>query len=58
MTVVMVSHDLSVVATLCERTVVLRAGRVVEQGATQEVLGAPRDAYTQRLIASVPRLPA
>jgi peptide/nickel transport system ATP-binding protein len=54
----MVSHDLSVVATLCERTVVLRAGRVVEQGATQEVLGAPRDAYTQRLIASVPRLPA
>ncbi|CAM5510980.1 ABC transporter ATP-binding protein [Leifsonia shinshuensis] len=58
MTVVMVSHDLSVVATLCEETVVLRSGRVVEQGPTRDVLGAPSDAYTQRLIASVPRLPA
>ncbi|WP_314147347.1 ATP-binding cassette domain-containing protein [uncultured Leifsonia sp.] len=58
MTVVMVSHDLSVVATLCQETVVLRSGRVVEQGPTRQVLGAPADPYTQRLLASVPRLPA
>lgn len=58
MTVVMVSHDLSVVASLCADTVVLRAGRVVEHGPTTEVLGAPKDPYTQRLLASVPRLPA
>ncbi|MEN0086166.1 MAG: ATP-binding cassette domain-containing protein [Leifsonia sp.] len=58
MTVVMVSHDLSVVASLCADTVVLRAGRVVEHGPTAEVLGAPRDPYTRRLLASVPRLPA
>ncbi|GAB3585402.1 ABC transporter ATP-binding protein [Leifsonia lichenia] len=58
MTVVMVSHDLGVVASLCEQTVVLRGGRVVEQGETRSVLGDPQDAYTQRLLASVPRLPA
>jgi peptide/nickel transport system ATP-binding protein len=58
MTVVMVSHDLSVVAALCAQTVVLRGGRVVEQGATSEVLRTPRDDYTRRLLASVPRLPA
>ncbi|MGN7799140.1 ABC transporter ATP-binding protein [Leifsonia sp. 22587] len=58
MTVVMVSHDLGVVASLCAETVVLQGGRVVEQGRTAEVLGAPRDPYTRRLLASVPRLPA
>jgi peptide/nickel transport system ATP-binding protein len=58
MTVVMVSHDLGVVASLCARTVVLQGGRVVEQGATREVLGSPSDPYTRRLLASVPRLPA
>ncbi|NEN07065.1 ABC transporter ATP-binding protein [Diaminobutyricibacter tongyongensis] len=58
LTVVMVSHDLSVVAALCRRTVVLRNGRIVEQGETAEVLGAPREDYTRRLLESVPRLPA
>jgi peptide/nickel transport system ATP-binding protein len=57
MTIVMVSHDLSVVAALCEQTVVLQGGRVVEQGRTADVLGSPTDPYTQRLLASVPRLP-
>jgi len=58
MTVVMVSHDLGVVASLCADTVVLQGGRVVEQGTTREVLGSPKDPYTRRLLASVPRLPA
>ncbi|MGA5701494.1 ABC transporter ATP-binding protein [Peterkaempfera bronchialis] len=58
LTIAMVSHDLSVVAALCEHTVVLEHGRVVEQGDTAAVLGAPGHPYTQRLIASVPRLPA
>jgi peptide/nickel transport system ATP-binding protein len=58
MTVIMVSHDLSVVASLCARTVVLQGGRLVEQGDTREVLSAPRDPYTRRLLAAVPRLPA
>jgi peptide/nickel transport system ATP-binding protein len=56
LTVVMVSHDLSVIASLCRHTVVLQGGRVVEQGETPTVLGSPREAYTRRLIGSVPRL--
>ncbi|MEU5398271.1 ABC transporter ATP-binding protein [Streptomyces sp. NPDC005963] len=58
LTMVMVSHDLSVVASLCERTAVLENGRIVEQGATADVLVTPRHPYTARLVASVPRLPA
>ncbi|RNE56810.1 ABC transporter ATP-binding protein [Cryobacterium tepidiphilum] len=58
LTVLMVSHDLSVVAALCQRMVVLQGGRVVEQGETTAVLGAPREDYTRRLIDAVPRLPA
>jgi ABC-type glutathione transport system ATPase component len=57
LTLVMVSHDLSVVASLCERTAVLERGLVVEQGATSQVLGQPAHPYTRRLIESVPRLP-
>ncbi|MEV6589996.1 ABC transporter ATP-binding protein [Streptomyces acidicola] len=58
LTLVMVSHDLSVVASLCERTAVLERGVVVEQGDTAQVLGDPAHPYTRRLIDSVPRLPA
>jgi ABC-type glutathione transport system ATPase component len=57
LTVVMVSHDLAVVAALCPYTAVLERGRIVEQGDTAAVLGSPRHPYTRRLIASVPRLP-
>ncbi|WP_405577710.1 ABC transporter ATP-binding protein [Streptomyces sp. NBC_01190] len=57
LTIAMVSHDLSVVAALCEHTAVLENGRVVEQGDTEAVLGAPGHPYTRRLISSVPRLP-
>ncbi|MEV8339136.1 ABC transporter ATP-binding protein [Leucobacter sp. NPDC077196] len=54
---VMVSHDLGAVAATCERTVVLEGGRVVEAGPTGNLLAAPREAYTQRLISAIPRLP-
>jgi len=57
LTVLMVSHDLGVVGALCQRTIVLQGGRIVEQGPTSGVLGAPREPYTQQLLASVPRLP-
>ena len=57
MTLVLVSHDLGVVASLCERIVVLERGRIVEQGMTRSVLAAPQHPYTQRLLASVTRLP-
>ncbi|KQM14948.1 peptide ABC transporter ATP-binding protein [Plantibacter sp. Leaf171] len=54
---VMVSHDLGTVAALCERTVVLRDGRVVEAGSTAQVLHRPAEAYTRQLVAAIPRLP-
>ncbi|GAB3133534.1 ABC transporter ATP-binding protein [Microbispora hainanensis] len=58
LTVVMVSHDLAVVAALCQEVAVLERGRIVERGDTAQVLGAPRHPYTRRLIDSVPRLPS
>lgn len=57
LTIVMVSHDLAVVAALCKHTVVLENGIVVEQGETAAVLGAPSHPYTRKLIESLPRLP-
>lgn len=53
----LVSHDLTVVSALCERTTVLEGGRIVEEGPTQRLLAEPQHPYTQRLLASVPRLP-
>lgn len=58
LTIVMVSHDLAVVAALCQQSIVLEKGVVVEQGTTASVLGSPNHRYTQRLIESLPRLPA
>ena len=58
LTVVMVSHDLAVVAMLCRHTAVLERGRIVEQGDTASVLGSPSHPYTRRLVDSVPRLPS
>jgi ABC-type dipeptide/oligopeptide/nickel transport system ATPase component len=51
-----VSHDLAVIAELCDRVAVMRAGEVVEQGRTSDVIAAPRHDYTRELIAAVPRL--
>ncbi|MFG1969388.1 ABC transporter ATP-binding protein [Nonomuraea fuscirosea] len=56
LTLVMVSHDLAVVSALCDEIAVLDAGRIVEQGASAEVLGSPEHPHTRRLVASVPRL--
>ncbi|WP_304308236.1 ABC transporter ATP-binding protein [Pseudacidovorax intermedius] len=50
----LISHDLSAVAGIADRVIVMRAGRVVESGPTREVLAWPREAYTRQLIAAVP----
>ena len=57
MSYLFVSHDLNVVRLLCDRVIVMRSGRIVEQGATEEVLGAPKDRYTQELLTAIPHPP-
>jgi len=47
-----VSHDLHVIRTMCSRVIVMRAGRVVEDGPTEQVFRAPRSAYARSLIAA------
>ncbi|PJJ63326.1 peptide/nickel transport system ATP-binding protein [Compostimonas suwonensis] len=49
-----ISHDLAVVDLLADRIAVLYKGKLVEEGTGAEVLGAPKDPYTQRLLASLP----
>ncbi|GAB3474327.1 ABC transporter ATP-binding protein [Nocardiopsis coralliicola] len=56
LTLVFVSHDLSVVRRLCDTVAVMRDGEVVESGPTGQVYGAPRHPYTRRLVAAVPTL--
>jgi peptide/nickel transport system ATP-binding protein len=56
-TFVVVSHDIALVALLCERLIVLEKGRIVEQGNTRDILANPQHAYTRKLLTSLPRMP-
>ena len=56
LTMLMVSHDIALVGQLCEETVVLRHGRVVESGATASLLADPQSRYTKELLAAIPIL--
>ena len=55
MSVVLVTHDLGVVAATCDRMAVMYAGRIVESGPVADVFGQPSHAYTRGLLGSVPR---
>ena len=52
LSVIVVSHDLSVIRLLADRTIVMKMGRVVEQGITDQVLEDPQHPYTQLLVSS------
>jgi peptide/nickel transport system ATP-binding protein len=55
LTVLFISHDLAVVRRVCDETVVMQRGEIVERGRTSELLDAPRHPYTRLLLDSVPR---
>jgi peptide/nickel transport system ATP-binding protein len=57
LTYLLISHSLPVVAQLATRVAVMRAGRLVEVGAAEQVLRAPQHEYTQALLEAVPEIP-
>src|SRR5258708_1401006 len=57
MSYLFVSHDLNVVRLLCDRVIVMKAGKIVEQGETERVLFAPEAQYTRDLLEAIPHPP-
>jgi peptide/nickel transport system ATP-binding protein len=56
LTLVLVSHDIGVVQSLCDTVAVMKDGEIVEQGPTEDVLLSPGHAYTRRLLAAIPTI--
>jgi len=56
MSIIMITHDLGVVAQMCEKIAVMYAGRIIEYGTTDDIFYNPKHEYTKGLIKSIPRL--
>lgn len=56
MSLLLISHDFGVIASVCKRVLIMYAGKIVESGTVEEVLYSPKHPYTQMLLNSLPRL--
>lgn len=56
MAIILITHDLGVVADMSDKVIVMYAGQIVEEGLTDEIFKAPKHPYTRKLLASVPSL--
>ena len=54
--IVLITHDLGVVANMCDRVAVMYCGKIVEEGPTEDILRNPKHPYTKGLIASIPSI--
>ncbi|MEF8840754.1 MAG: ABC transporter ATP-binding protein [Haloarculaceae archaeon] len=54
MALILISHDLGVVSQVCERILVMYAGRIIERGTRRQILGSPRHPYTRSFLESIP----
>ena len=54
--VILISHDLGVISSFCDRILVMYAGRIVEQGTAEQIVGDPQHPYTKALLASILKL--
>lgn len=55
--IMFISHDLSLVRQLCHRVIVMKDGRIVEEGDCGSIFESPQEDYTKRLIAAIPKIP-
>lgn len=56
LTILFISHDMSVVRFICDRVIVMQKGKLVEEGLTEDIFNHPKELYTQQLLAAVPHL--
>jgi oligopeptide/dipeptide ABC transporter ATP-binding protein len=56
MSIIFITHDLGVIAEMCDRVIVMYAGKIVEQAPVKELFSSPRHPYTKGLLDSIPRL--